>query len=236
MDERDVEVRYESVSWTVATVRSCPRLQNAFRIYKTLILIWEKLLTTTVVKLKGNTGTRLVLGRKCKIELPHHKLLWDYTNRCRCRRDTSTVEDRASSTMTCRWGYICWHLDWSDDMDVVLTDEVMINMWRCIFQSILVRQNNVGYIEHPTVYRLDDFPWEFRISGREPYQITIVKFKKEGDPQFWAPCPAFRSGPVWENLSSQTCPDCPDCLQKVLRSSVEWWQAFTFKIWSQTSF
>jgi len=115
MDERDVEVRYESVSWTVATVRSCPRLQNAFRIYKTLILIWEKLLTTTVVKLKGNTGTRLVLGRKYKIELPHHKLLWDYTNRCRCRRGTSTVEDRASSTMTCRWGYICWHLDWSDD-------------------------------------------------------------------------------------------------------------------------
>ena len=38
---------------------------------------------------------------------------------------------------------------------------------------------NIDYSEHPTMYRL---MWEFRISGREPCQITTVKFKKEERP------------------------------------------------------
>jgi len=111
------------------------------------------------------------------------------------------------------------------DVDAsVLTDEVMINMWRCILQSILVRQNNVDYSEHPTMYRL-----MYRMTSRGNFEFRVgslvksrqLSLRKKGDPQIWAPCPAFRSGPVWENLSSQTCPDCPDCLHKVLRSSVE---------------
>ena len=42
-------------------------------------LIWENLLTATVVKLRNNADTGLVLGRKCKVGLPDRKLLWNNT-------------------------------------------------------------------------------------------------------------------------------------------------------------
>jgi len=84
-------------------------MSKAVKIHKQLI--WEKLLTTAVVKLRGNADTGLLLGRKCKIRLSHRR--W------RANGDT----------------LVGIRIDYMIAMDIdasVLTDEVMIPPYQYI--------------------------------------------------------------------------------------------------------